>query len=155
MAKFLIFLFSFQIMASSDDLLRNYCDRFGGKVQKTYTCPKSKLKLNFGFCIFKNEQGIEQFFDGCTGPDGGHTDLFYPHCIAHDLCYHHEPVSNDMSRKDCDLRFKNGLLQSCESADNQKRCVRWAKTMYRALRIFGNIAFHCANYKAAYSTSVH
>ncbi len=150
MYRILIFLFSFQVFATSDLLLESYCQKFGGKVQKTYTCPKSKLMLNFGFCVFENQEGTEQFFDGCTGPDGGHTELFYPHCIAHDLCYHHEPASNGFGRKYCDMRFKDGLLNSCEQAKKPKKCKRWAKIMYRALRIGGNIAFHCANYKAIY-----
>lgn len=150
MFKIVVLLFSFTAFADSSGLLKSYCKEFNGKVQKSYTCPKSKLKLNFGFCVFENEQGIEQFFDGCTGPDGGHTDLFYPHCIRHDLCYHHEPVTNGLSRKDCDREFRDNLLDSCHRSKDVRKCQRWAKVMYGALRVFGNIAFNCAKYEASY-----
>ncbi|MAE58639.1 MAG: hypothetical protein CME69_07140 [Halobacteriovorax sp.] len=145
----LFFLVTMQ-NAFANDLLNTYCKELGGEVRKTYQCPKSRLKLSFGFCVFENDQGIEQFFDGCTGPDGGHTALFYPHCIKHDLCYHHEPISNGLKQKDCDQEFRDGLLRSCRQAKSEKKCRAWAKTMYRAVRMFGVLAFNCANYEASY-----
>ena len=150
--KSLLFIFFFIIQQTlfASELLEAYCKELGGEVRRTYQCPKTKLKFNFGFCVFTNDHGIEQFFDGCTGPDGGHTELFYPHCIRHDLCYHHEPISNGLKQRDCDKEFRDGLLKSCEGAKSRRKCHAWARTMYRAVRMFGTLAYNCANYEASY-----
>ena len=144
-------LFLFLMLSSLNaSELEKYCYQYGGEVVSSYTCPKSKLKLPFDFCVYKNKEGITQFFDGCTGPKNEFTKYFYPHCIAHDLCYHHEPVSSGLSQKDCDTKFKKGMLQECEGVKNSKKCKTWAKTMYSAVRALGKLAFHCADYKADY-----
>lgn len=135
---------------SSDLLLQQYCLSYGGELQKKYTCPKSKLTFSFGFCVYRNKDNIEQFFDGCTGPSGGFEKSFYPHCIKHDLCYHHEPISNNKAKSQCDQEFLDGLLLACQREDNVRKCEKWAHTLYRAVNLFGRLAFNCANYKAEY-----
>ena len=151
----LLLLFSINVMASkpeasNSELLVEYCDKLNGEVVGSYKCPKSKLKIPFNFCTYKNDQGEKQFFDGCTGPSGGHSALFYPHCIKHDLCYHHEPITNGKTQKKCDQEFRDGMISSCSKAENPKKCKNWAKTMYRAVRSFGALAYNCANYRASY-----
>jgi hypothetical protein len=136
--------------ANANERLKNYCAHIGGKVVKEYICPKSKLKLGWDFCVSKDQSGVTLFFDGCTGPSGGHADLFYPACVKHDYCYHHEPSSNGYKQIDCDKQFLNEALDLCTQADDQKKCRNWAKAMYRAVRGFGGIAFNCADYEANY-----
>ncbi len=143
------FLLCFSLNTLSGEL-EKYCNEFEGDVFKSYRCPKSGITLSFGFCVFKNHEGITQFFDGCTGPKSEFHSLFYPHCIQHDLCYHHEPITNGLSQKDCDLKFKEDLLNSCQAISKKKKCESLAKTMYTAVRAFGKLAFNCAEYKAHY-----
>lgn len=131
--------------AGAKDLLSQYCEQLGGQVESGYQCPQSKLKLPWRFCVFTHESGQEQFFDGCTGPAGGHQALFYPACIQHDLCYHHEPATTGRKQRDCDQKFLDQALISCRLSDDISKCERWARVMFAALRGFGAIAFHCAN----------
>lgn len=133
------------------DLLVEACKNVGGTVYKGYKCPKSKIPLPIKTCEYKNEDGIKQFFNGCSGPSGGHTKLFYPACIKHDLCYHHEPISNGLGQSKCDYQLLDGMLKACEEdAVDLQRCKKWARIMYRGVRIIGKPAFHCANYPANY-----
>ena len=149
--KFLILLLLFIPKSfSKDQLLPQYCDALGGEVVNKYKCPKSGLTIPFQFCTYKNNYGDEQFFDGCTGPTGGHSEIFYPHCIKHDLCYHHEPMSNGKTQKTCDRELKEGLIGSCNTTKDKEKCEFWAKTMYKAVRSFGTLAYNCANYEGKY-----
>ena len=133
------------------DELEYFCKENKGKILKKYKCPKTKLTLRIRTCEFENEFGDTQFVNGCSGPTGGHRDLFFNACVKHDLCYHHEPSTNGQTRKDCDQLFLNTALQGCkEGAKNKKKCIRWAKRMYRALRVIGGAAYHCADQPANY-----
>lgn len=144
----LIFL-SFSIHAET---LEVACQEVGGKIYKKYKCPKSKLVLPVKTCEFKNDREETLFFNGCSGPSGGFKKLFLKACINHDHCYHHEPSTNGLKQKDCDLRFKNEMIESCyqNAGVKQKKCVNWAKLMYRTLRIVGSIAYHCGDSYAHY-----
>lgn len=150
--KIIIFFFLMILgpSAFSQSRLENYCHKIGGQVHKEYTCPKSKLKLKWDFCITQDNQGRELFFDGCTGPSGGHADLLYPACIKHDFCYHHEPTTHGYNQRDCDRQFLDESLSLCQAANDPDNCRAWARAMYTALRGFGKIAFHCADYEASY-----
>lgn len=152
MQQLLATLLSFFITSFSqaETPLKRYCDQAGGVVIDKFQCPKSKLNLKWNFCFTKSPAGAPLFFDGCTGPSGGHTELFYPACIKHDYCYHHEPATNGLSRSDCDKQFLNNALDLCVGAPDQEKCRLWAQAMYKALVGFGDIAFNCANYKADY-----
>lgn len=148
-------LLTFALMLASqtalaNDILQKYCDDAGGKISQGFTCPKSKLRLGWKFCTLKDPDNKPLFFDGCTGPSGGHTELFYSSCIKHDYCYHHEPATNGYERIDCDKQFLANATSACVNAPDRKKCEDWAKIMYQGLRAFGELAFHCANYKADY-----
>lgn len=131
--------------------LDSYCIERQGVISKKYKCPKSRLKLPVKTCEYTNDLGELQFVNGCSGPSGGFKKNFFNACIAHDLCYHHEPSSNGYSRKDCDQLFLEKALIGCEGeGKKQKKCQRWAKTMYRSLRVIGGPAFHCADQPATY-----
>lgn len=148
--KVLITLLLIPVTAFGNDRLERFCSEAGGTIVESFTCPKSKLKLGWKFCLSKDSKDRVLFFDGCTGPSGGHTDLFYSSCIKHDYCYHHEPATNGLSQKDCDEQFLENALSACQDASDKKKCENWAKVMYRGLRGFGKLAFNCANYEADY-----
>lgn len=151
MIKLITFILFFSINTfAGDELLKEYCNKLDGKVVSSYQCPKSKLTIPFEFCLFNNSHGVKQFFDGCTGPTGGNSSLFYPSCIKHDLCYHHEPISNGKSQKECDTELLADLITSCEKSLKKKKCIRWAKLMFRAVRSFGKLAYNCADYEGIY-----
>lgn len=132
------------------DILKRHCDEIGGTVVNQFKCPKSKLPLKWNFCLSEDGLGRQLFFDGCTGPSGGHTELFYPACIKHDYCYHHEPSTNGYAQADCDRQFLANTLDLCVQAQDQTKCRRWAKSMYWGVRMFGKVAYHCADYEASY-----
>ena len=142
-----LFFLTFQVQANQ---LENYCQENKGEIFKSYQCPKSKLKLPVKTCEFNNDLGETLFVNGCSGPSGGHSELFFRACVKHDLCYHHEPSTNGYNRKDCDQLFLRTALESCSQASNQKKCQRWANLMYNSLRIIGGPAFHCSDSPADY-----
>lgn len=132
--------------AFAESTLKQYCDEYNGRVVKFYQCPRTKIPLPMATCVFENQRGEEQFFNGCSGPSGGHNNIFFKACIAHDLCYHHEPATSGRSQRSCDLEFLSSAKDSCElEARNPQRCKKWANRMYRALRIIGKPAFLCSN----------
>lgn len=141
---FVLFFLSTSIL-SNDDLLSKYCKKYKGVIQKKYACPKSGLTIPFLFCVKKRDNLPDLFFDGCTGPTGGNAELFYSSCIEHDLCYHREPSTNGKTQKMCDDELLESLSSACNTLDNSKSCLGWAKTMYRAVRLFGKLAYNCAN----------
>ncbi len=151
--KIILLLFAYNSLSyAGDNLLFKYCKKYNGELHEKFTCPKTQLTFSFGFCVFHNNDNIKQFFDGCTGPSGGFEERFYPHCIKHDLCYHHEPISNGKKKSQCDREFHDGLLSSCSDLEGKrfKSCQRWSGTLYNAVRFFGRLAFNCANYEGKY-----
>ena len=144
-------LSSMTITKEEEDTLEAFCQNYQGQVKRGFVCPKSKLPLPLKMCHFTNNYNEYQFFDGCTGPTGKYKNLFYPSCIKHDLCYHHEPETNGFSQEDCDLQFYNSMKKACETlSENQKNCLNWAKAMYKGVRAVGKAAYHCENVKAHY-----
>ncbi len=132
----------------SFDSLEAACTSYQGQIHTEYQCPKSRLKLPWNFCVFHNTDGIEQFFDGCTGPASDFRPALTPACIQHDLCYHHEPSTSGKTQEECDKEFQSAALEACENIiDNEikEKCLKWSKTMYISVRAFGAIAYHCAD----------
>ncbi|MCK5662230.1 MAG: hypothetical protein KAI17_02040 [Thiotrichaceae bacterium] len=129
----------------ADELLVRHCNDMGGVIQKSYSCPQSGLTIPFDFCVIERAETVPLFFDGCTGPTGGNSELFYSSCIEHDLCYHREPATSGKTQKDCDTELQNSLLISCMQSTDTKPCENWALAMYRAVRMFGKLAYNCAN----------
>jgi hypothetical protein len=141
----------FLIVSSFAGPLQDHCKDLGGHVSKMYTCPKSKLPLPITTCSYRNQYNEVQFFNGCSGPTGGYKKIFFPACIQHDLCYHHEPATNGYTRKKCDQDLYKDLRLACEKgAKNIRKCKKWASFMYRAVRIVGLPAYHCANQRSTY-----
>ncbi|MCO4795476.1 MAG: hypothetical protein KC493_17275 [Bacteriovoracaceae bacterium] len=149
MKMFLFFIFILTSTAQADQL-EEYCLAKKGQLSKSYKCPKSGLRLPVKTCEYKTLNGDIQFVNGCSGPSGGHSELFFDACIQHDLCYHHEPSTNGFDRKYCDQLFLNIALKSCVNAPEKKKCERWANIMYSSLRVIGGPAFHCADSPSTY-----
>jgi hypothetical protein len=141
---------SLSFSAFAGDLLTEFCDRAGGEVVNGLSCSKRKIRWKSKYCVLKDASDRKMFFNGCSGPSGGHAGLFYPACIKHDLCYHHEPASSGLSKSECDKNFRSDLLELCKDAKNQKYCKTWAKIMYEGVRVGGAKAYSCYNDKAAY-----
>jgi hypothetical protein len=147
----ILVFFVFFISFARADQLKDYCDQNKGVILKKYRCPKSRLNLPIRTCEFENSYGDLQFVNGCSGPTGGHKETFFKACIKHDLCYHHEPSTGGLNRKDCDQLFLEIALKSCkEESQDKKSCRFWANTMYKALRIVGTAAFACSDRPATY-----
>lgn len=145
-SKLVTFIFSMMIFfhANAYDL-EQFCHEKGGRLERGFKCPQTSFPLLTPICFFENEYDEVHFTDGCTGPSGGHRELFLESCVKHDLCYHHEPASNGLTQKDCDEAFLENLNQACLKAPNLKKCKRWAEVMYKSLRAFGGLAFRCEN----------
>ena len=147
MTKYLVIIFCLlttNVMAK--DLLLESCQKRNGHIKKAHFCPKSKIPIPARTCFYQNQDDEYEFFNGCSGPTGGFKEIFYPTCIKHDLCYHNEPRSNGRSQKSCDLEFLRNLQTACKTkTDKTASCLKWAKSLYRALRIIGKPAYHCAN----------
>lgn len=134
----------------ADVLLKKYCDQLAGVIVGKYQCPRTRLHMLSEFCILRDRYAKRLFFDGCSGPTGPYRTLFYPACIKHDLCYHHEPATNGYRRLDCDNQFLTNLKEKCLEARNQDQCRVWSELLYKGVRNFGQLAFNCANSVADY-----
>ncbi len=145
MKLFFIFFFFVTSNLCMATGMESYCQDLGGEIKGSYQCPRSKVPLPVKTCVYKNSDGEKLFFNGCSGPSGGHSKLFFPACVKHDLCYHHEPASHGLRQKDCDQALLQDLMKLCAQAPNEKKCTNWAKFMYRGLRVVGSIAFQCEN----------
>lgn len=152
MNKYLLLLAFINLPVLATKQLDKYCKKKKGVILKSYTCPKTKLKLPIKTCVYKNKTYDQLFVNGCSGPSGGFSKTFFNACIAHDLCYHHEPSTSGKTQKDCDKKFFNIAVNDCSvfSGKKKNRCRGWAKTMYLSLRVIGVPAFHCADYPADY-----
>lgn len=139
-----------QVSFAKTNILKKFCDKYAGEVRFGFTCPKSKIPLPLNMCTFKNQYGEKQFFDGCTGPTGGFKELFYPACITHDLCYHHEPASSGKTQEYCDQLFYELMQESCQKTPQKKKCLRWAKSLFNIVRKIGKAAYHCENIVGPY-----
>ena len=128
----------------------DYCNERNGEILQKYKCPKTKLTFGYRTCEYKNQFNEKQFVNGCSGPSGGHTELFFNACIKHDLCYHHEPSTNGYKRKHCDQLFLTIATNACDAAADLDKCRNWAKIMYRSLRVVGALAFNSSDEPATY-----
>jgi len=143
-----VFSFSFSLEAS----LVNFCQKKKGTIVNSFQCPKSKLDLPITTCLYKNFWGQKHFVNGCSGPTGKYDQQLFKACVKHDLCYHHEPSSRGLTRKECDDKFYDDALRGCRALDEdeESKCVFVARALYGALRVIGNAAYHCADEPARY-----
>lgn len=152
MKKYIILIALINISTFATEQLDEYCQEKKGIIVKSFTCPKTKLKLPIKTCIYKNKSYDQLFVNGCSGPSGDFGKTFFNACIAHDLCYHHEPSTSGLNQKSCDKVFLNIAVNDCSmyTGEKNKDCRGWARAMYLSLRVIGAPAFHCADYPANY-----
>jgi hypothetical protein len=70
-------------------------------------------------------------------PQGFAGADFRPNCAVHDRCY----STPGVSRRDCDLHFRQGLHCACNNSRHPVMCHMTAETMFVATRLFGGPAF--------------
>ncbi len=140
---------------TAQSLFEKTCKADGGKVAQEITCPNSEVKREGEFCIFQDKLTNSQvFFNGCSASVPGFDDLFFKACYYHDHCYHHEPATNGMSKRDCDQKFKAQLYNICESIGHSMKrgytCNQVVDVTYLAVKFGGQSSWECSNTEAQY-----
>lgn len=141
--------------AFADQQLVDYCQQTGGEVVQEWTCPATGTLRTSETCKQTNSQGQVMYFNGCSAPEGKYTNLFFKACIIHDLCYHHEPQTNNKSKADCDNQFLVNMKKICKSVGPFNiECGAAAQTFYAAVAKGGEPAFSCSKEKVSYPTDM-
>ena len=137
---------------SAEASLENFCARKRGTLYKSYKCPKTKITLPIKTCEYRNFWGQLHFVNGCSGPTGKYGKQIFNACLKHDLCYHHEPATHGLTRKECDNKFLDDAKRGCRSlaSEDEEKCTRVAKAMHTALKVIGGAAYRCENVAARY-----
>jgi hypothetical protein len=123
-------------------------------------------------CTHRDSQGRLYFNDGPSVPPAmltvsswiddrvdqmRYNELFWPAGVAHDYCYHGNPITYGLSQVDCDERFIEDLIAACvhhESSDlpwfNMDICQTYAALMYGMVRNHGEESFSGYELEASY-----
>lgn len=137
--------------ALADQQLVNYCVKTGGEVVQQWTCPATGSIKSGEACKQTNSQGQVMYFNGCSAPEGKYKTLFFKACIIHDLCYHHEPATNNKSKADCDNQFFTNMKKICKTTGVLNiECGLAAQTFYTAVVKGGDTAFSCSKENVQY-----
>lgn len=160
----LIFFASFAL----GNVLKNYCDQNGGTLSEQWTCPTSQESRTGLFCTLKNDQGKELVTNGCTGAKGEYGDIFFPACVIHDFCYHHEPNTSQKSKEFCDRQLLRDFRKICENYPEEEiqfegvsastgitkeRCEGTAVLFYLAVKLGGKKSWSCSKEDALYPST--
>ncbi len=158
MRIFIIFIF-IHTSLNANTLLESTCRAVGGVLKSEITCPSSKVVREGEFCV--QEDPINKstmFYNGCTSSVPGFSDLFFMACYFHDHCYHHEPATTGMSKRDCDKQLERQLYDVCDSIGHTMKrgytCNQVARATYLAVKFGGDSSWECSNTKANYPTSI-
>lgn len=142
------------VVLAQADLLGPFCWNGGGKIIDSWTCPNSKRVRSGRMCELTNKQGQKLVFNGCSAPSNPYNDFFFKACLLHDLCYHHEPVSNKKAKEQCDSEFLYNMQTLCVSTnmlDEGYWCFFAAQTYYKAVSVGGGlVAWECSKEYADY-----
>ncbi|NVK25148.1 MAG: hypothetical protein HWE10_09490 [Gammaproteobacteria bacterium] len=130
---------------SHQQQLKNTCKNKGGDIVTELTCPTSQEVRDGEFCLLKNSANEMVFFNGCTAGIADYDAVFFNQCLAHDLCYHHEPATNGKSKNTCDQEFYQAMEKHCEKRSDTKRCLLMAKLFYEGVEHFGESSWQCSN----------
>lgn len=142
-------------VALADQQLVNYCQQTGGEVVSEWTCPATGALRSGDTCKQTNSNGQVMYFNGCSAPPSAYTTLFFKACIVHDLCYHHEPQTNNKSKADCDKQFLSNMKKICRSTEVFNiECEFAAQTFYAAVGAGGEQAFSCSKENVPYPTEM-
>lgn len=133
------------------ETLKNYCAKSGGKMIDQLNCPTSGAVRKGPWCESKDSAGNEMFTNGCDYSFGSYGDLFFRACVLHDYCYHHEPVSNGLSRDACNKKLLTDMYEICQiEGRTDEHCHTAAKIFYEAVTFFGGKAWKCSKVEANY-----
>ncbi len=154
MKKYVLILFilaSVSIQAETKSLA-DACKKLGGEIVNSLLCPKSKKNRDGEFCVISNRPLV--YFNGCTKSVGDYGDTFFKACLKHDFCYHHEPATNGLSKKNCDNNFYSDMLSVCMKNDKLSdfiscRSIAWG--FYQAVKVGGKKSWECSNSVFDYS----
>lgn len=158
MVKLLAGLLSFIIVMPSYSapagFLKKKCHDVGGKMVSQFTCPQSGTTRYNSECIISDVDGNMIFFDGCSGTIGNYDVVFYKACVHHDLCYHHEPSTSGLDKRDCDSQFYWEMRAICKKERaNNPACIDAARLFYNAVDLFGLSSWTCSKQVANYRNS--
>lgn len=144
-------IMSVSSVSLADQQLVNYCLQTGGEVVQEWTCPVTgSLKVGES-CRQNNGHGQVMYFNGCSAPEGRYKTLFFKACVIHDLCYHHEPTTNNKSKVDCDTQFLADMKKICKATNPfSLECGIVAQTFYAAVANAGDAAFNCSKENVPY-----
>lgn len=132
-------------------LLFEKCYELNGHIVNRWKCSHSGVVRTQDSCQLIDEHNVPMYFDGCSGSIDGYGDVFINACVRHDLCYHHEPASNGMSKIDCDNQFLKNMLKICRyDRPWDLRCTTIAQSFYSAVSLFGRTSWLCSKEKADY-----
>ena len=141
--------------ALANQQLVEYCYQTGGEVVPEWTCPATGAIKMGQACKQKNAQGQEMYFNGCSAPEGKYKNLFFKACVIHDLCYHHEPTTNNKSKQDCDDQFLSDMKKICVNTNPLSfECGFVAQTFYAAVDTAGDSAFMCSKENVNYPSDM-
>jgi len=155
LSKILLAVFIFSSLSNAQTLLEQTCREDGGELVNQIRCSNSKKTRQGQFCQLHDKVNkTKMFFNGCTSSVPGFDDLFFKACYYHDHCYHHEPVTSGMSKRDCDQQLKTQLYDVCESiGTSMKRgytCDYVVNVTYYAVKFGGESSWQCSKTKADY-----
>lgn len=132
--------------------IKSDCYHLGGEIVSQIVCPQSERVRRGQFCVLNDEPLV--FFNGCTGGVGRYKKIFYKSCFRHDNCYHHEPATYNLTKKQCDDKFHDSMVLACvvsvSGAKEFAACRAAAWTFYQAVRVGGNRSWECSNSKFNY-----
>lgn len=150
MSRIFLFLSTFMLLVSAasgfqvDRLTHSVCREMGGQMVQSVDCPSQDRSRGGHFCKVSEKPFI--FFNGCSIGFDFYKETFFPACMKHDLCYHHEPSSTGLLRRDCDKKFKKEMLEICDSlSEYQSGCRVAAQLYYSTVRVAGNRSWECSN----------
>lgn len=141
------------IHTTHDLQLQQKCHQLKGEMVSSLACPTSMEQRDGEFCLVAEKTQFTAkapsldmiFFNGCTAGVADYDAVFFESCYTHDLCYHHEPVTNGKTKTQCDFEFYQNMKQQCENRDDQKRCLIMAKLFFEGVEHFGEQSWNCSN----------
>lgn len=145
------FLSRVDCFAIPSDLLVQKCNEMNGELVNKWTCPASGRRRSGDMCHALDENNVSMYFDGCSGSFDNYGDVFFNACVTHDLCYHHEPASNGLTKIECDNQFYYNMENICKmTRAGDQPCLKAAQAFYSAVAIFGGTSWMCSKEKANY-----
>jgi len=147
--KFIPFILLFVMPVFSKDIYSE-CAKDGGQIRSLWSCPSDDKVRTGTFCFLKDNNQNEIVYNGCSSGEPRFNQLFFSSCKAHDLCYHHEPVTSGLQKSDCDEIFFKSMIQTCQRNPQIENCEKVAKVYYRAVQAFGFSGWKCSKQFADY-----